>query len=119
MRLKQDCKISINTFVKLQVDCCDDPMHHACRCRFLHLQSKGTHFNGDILIKQQIIKKENIQIEKLVQCRCPAEEEDDHILDSFLTLRNSAMLEKYFWFASAPFFSSGCWFTISSPYREY
>lgn len=38
------------------------------------------------------------------------EEEDDdggdHILDSFLTLRNSAMLEKYFWLASATFFSA-------------
>lgn len=26
MRLKRDCKISINTFEKLQVDCCDDRM---------------------------------------------------------------------------------------------
>lgn len=67
MRLKRDCKISINTFEKLQVDCCDDPMHHACRCRFLHLRSKSTHLSVDILIKRQIIKKENIQIETLLQ----------------------------------------------------
>lgn len=65
MRLKRDCKISINTFEKLQVDCCDDPMHHACR--FLHLPSKSTCLNVDILIKWQIIKKENIQIETLLQ----------------------------------------------------
>lgn len=43
------------------------------------------------------------------------EEEEDHIFDSFLTLRNSAMLEKYFWLASATFFSAACGFTISSP----
>lgn len=32
-----------------------------------------------------------------------------------LTLRNSAMLEKYFWLASATFFSAACGFTISRP----
>lgn len=41
-----------------------------------------------------------------------------HILDSFLTLRNSAMLEKYFWLASATFFSAACGFTISNPCRQ-
>lgn len=41
-----------------------------------------------------------------------------HIFASLLTLRNSAMLEKYFWLASATFFSAACGFTISSPYRE-
>lgn len=36
-------------------------------------------------------------------------------LFSPLTLRNSAMLEKYFWLASATFFSAACGFTISRP----
>lgn len=37
-------------------------------------------------------------------------------LFSPLTLRNSAMLEKYFWLASATFFSAACGFTISRPW---
>lgn len=41
-----------------------------------------------------------------------------HGLASFLTLRNSAMLEKYFWLASATFFSAACGFTISKPCRR-
>lgn len=78
----------------------------------------------DILIKEQIIKKENIQVETILQLRHlysvdssvrEEEEGDGHIFVSFLTLRNSAMLEKYFWFASATFFSAACGFTISSP----
>lgn len=35
---------------------------------------------------------------------------------SLLTFRNSAMLEKYFWLASATFFSAACGFTISRPW---
>lgn len=54
-----------------------------------------------------------------LQCRRRGvQEEEDHIFDSFFTLRNSAMLEKYFWLASATFFSAACGFTISSPYRQ-
>lgn len=39
-------------------------------------------------------------------------------LFSPLTLRNSAMLEKYFWLASATFFSAACGFTISRPWAD-
>ena len=34
---------------------------------------------------------------------------------SFFTLTNSDVLEKYFWLASATFFSAACGFTISKP----
>ena len=37
---------------------------------------------------------------------------------SFFTLTNSDVLEKYFWLASATFFSAACGFTISKPWRR-
>lgn len=50
-----------------------------------------------------------------VTARCPPQV-DVMPLFSPLTLRNSAMLEKYFWLASATFFSAACGFTISRPW---
>lgn len=76
----------------------------------------------NILIKREIKKERDkkrprhfYSVDASVQEE--EEEEEDHIFDSFLTLRNSAMLEKYFWLASATFFSAACGLTISSPYR--
>lgn len=54
MRLKRDCKISINTFEKLQVDCCDDLTHADAD---FYLRIRSSRLNVGILIKRQIIKK--------------------------------------------------------------